>query len=102
MNVLQAKNFSNLAFQTAHGYQMRQPPPKKYTPPLSPLPNRPTPTKNENFSNFPLTLGGGGGAHYASVYLLLSIIVARSLFVLILSFIKLNLSLDTSTHLGID
>ena len=26
------KNFSNLAFQTAHGCQMRQPSPKKYNP----------------------------------------------------------------------
>ena len=32
------KNFENLAFQTAHGCQMRQPPPKKYT-----TPDRPTP-----------------------------------------------------------
>ena len=27
------KIFSNLAFQTAQGCQMRQPPPKKYNPP---------------------------------------------------------------------
>ena len=47
------KIFSNLAFQTAHGRQMRQPFPKKYTLP----PNRPpppwkcfwTPPKIQNF-----------------------------------------------------
>ena len=42
------KNFENLAFQTAHGCQMRQPPPKKYT-----TPDRPTPPENENFVTSP-------------------------------------------------
>ena len=65
------QNFSNLAFQTAHGCQMRQPLPKKYTPT-----NRPTtswkwkffwpPPKIQNFQiPTPPTLGvgGGGGVH---------------------------------------
>ena len=60
-------NFSNLAFQTAHGRQMRQPPPKKYTP--TPLPSPPppphswkwkSPPKFQNFQiPFSLTLGDG-------------------------------------------
>ena len=43
------KNFENLAFQTAHGCQMRQPPPKKYT-----TPDRPTPPWKWKFCDLPL------------------------------------------------
>ena len=52
------KNFSNLAFQTAHGCQMRQPPPKKY--------NKVTPQENEIFLNFSENskLPNSNRAHY--------------------------------------
>ena len=46
------KNCSNLAFQTAHVCQMRQPPPKKYTP-TSLIDHQP-PLPEKNFSDLPL------------------------------------------------
>ena len=67
------KNFSNLAFQTAHGCQMRQPPLRNISPPPSNRPTTPPPLKMKIFwhppkiKNFqistpPLTLVRG--AHY--------------------------------------
>ena len=43
MNAPQAKKFSDLAFQTAHGCSISQSPPNKYTP------RPPPPPKIQNF-----------------------------------------------------
>ena len=48
------ENFSNLAFQTAHGRQMRKAPPKKYNPPNRPRPPPPPPSWKWKFSDLPL------------------------------------------------
>ena len=57
------KNFSNLAFQTAHGCQMRQPPLRNISPPLKmKIFWHPPKIKNFQISTPPLTLVRG--AHY--------------------------------------
>ena len=57
------KNFSNLAFQTVHGCQMRQPPPKKYPPPLN-MTFFWTPPKIQNFQIPTPPPNPRGSAHY--------------------------------------